>query len=804
MLTVNVIGSVWNRDPPQLTTAVYRGENSLEKIMQVSERTSEAVNITGAQNLSEIMKDLMSTASSLDSGIQRDVSAGLAGSIQKVAKRKPDSVSRQKNTSNGTLLNGINDFNATLREIRIADDIRQRRIHARNDGTEDTLSTEHPSHERPEMSQPVSSTIGRTTTPILSSPDFAEIPSDQRLDFSCRDRCGKEISFPCACSAKCVVYGTCCEGMARDCLHILEEGRSRFGHLLTSDFFCDQESIYKIASCPALGKKLEDQQERDSPTKRTALPFETDNHDRGHLHSLVNQSDKDSKETSTTSTFLSRNSPPSDDYLQGQAMERLNKALILSAPITDVTSGFTFVNKSIYDCHNLPNASPVTWSLRLEYMHETPVSLNDFIPLLKERNSYTPLFNQQIFVPHLCIYGVVKSCKNFRDGQSPDESFRQKCLNNTDTAVVYSDYGNRVFYANRFCAYCNKGLHYDLMLHRSNQANIKRIHLHLLMSLTVDAKYELQVVQGVSRTSVSWVGGQCTISEAPTGQGGSSQVSSRLQDQTRCVTQCEGKDFTLKPDGMCKSPHSALVAIADDGLSPLCPSAISRFANFIICGLKLLSPSLKHADFHTPTALLQFDTKTQQNLYVVTLYMDLIKLPADMFYDDMVTDFLQTFNSLSLLANSFRDYRLSHAVCTGRENERVMPGQHSQTVSSRSLDDLLQFYSLYNETRQLRWTGDGQENGSTVCSSTIYSHLKKAVFHEPIYLFVCANTADFTRFEASEQALGRSKCFDYLTESVVKNSSGRSITNSSADMSIVTRFVIALLFIHQFILVKCF
>ena len=53
------------------------------------------------------------------------------------------------------------------------------------------------------------------------------------------------------------------------------------------------------------------------------------------------------------------------------------------------------------------------------------------------------------------------------------------------------------------------------------------------MSLAIDDKYALKVVQGVSRTLV--VGDVCTISEAPIGQEGSSQIPPRLIGQTMCA-----------------------------------------------------------------------------------------------------------------------------------------------------------------------------------------------------------------------------------------------------------------------------
>ena len=71
---------------------------------------------------------------------------------------------------------------------------------------------------------------------------------------------------------------------------------------------------------------------------------------------------------------------------------------------------------------------------------------------------------------------------------------------------------------------------------------------------------------------------------------------------------------------MCKTTHSPLVSIADDGLNSLCPSAVSRFANLIICGLKMLSPSMKVETRRFPyasrAAALHFDIRTHNFLFL--------------------------------------------------------------------------------------------------------------------------------------------------------------------------------------------
>ncbi|KAK3747016.1 hypothetical protein RRG08_013991 [Elysia crispata] len=150
------------------------------------------------------------------------------------------------------------------------------------------------------------------------------------------------------------------------------------------------------------------------------------------------------------------------------------------------------------------------------------------------------------------------------------------------------------------------------------------------MSLTTTGKYSLSVINSAAIT-VPWLSSQCSISEPPIEQQKSDQIPGGQRISTVCATTCSNNDFTLRADGMCKAQYKALEALADDGLPPLCHSAKPVLVNFIICGLKHLLPSLKHADFHPPSV--KFDTRLNKTPYVVSLQMDLPHL-ANWFFAD--------------------------------------------------------------------------------------------------------------------------------------------------------------------------
>ncbi|RUS70144.1 hypothetical protein EGW08_022097 [Elysia chlorotica] len=606
---------------------------------------------------------------------------------------------------------------------------------------------------------------------------------DLSLQFTCRGRCGMEISFPCGCSASCVVYGTCCDDMDQDCPDIVREAHSRFGSLFNSGIICDENLIYTIASCPRYkpGDEHGSRQEGSSPSTEGAAPLVGEIRTE-LLNDLLNQGAKGSNPSIRTSTSPSSNIP--GNKLKDKTIDRFNQALLASAPITDVNSGFTFVNRSIFDCHSIPDASMVTWLLRLDFSSETPLSLDDLLPFLKANNSYTPPFNQMVFFPHLCFRGVIRSCSNKTDHRNLDPDIEEKCQ--SSNAVVRSNLGTQTFYANRFCAYCNEGRHDKLRSQIGNQVLIKRYGLHLLMSLSPRGEYMVELVTGNLRPKVSWTETKCYISEETMDTERVSKVSSIQTDKTVCETQCENWRFHMGRDGMCRSQHTVRMAVADDIVRPLCPSALHRLADFITCGLALLSPNLERAQFHAPDIAVQFDTRIQKTLYLFTLKVDLIILTSTLFFEEKVVNYLENFISLATLARFFREYSSSHDLCTERDQKHVKIYKKQEKLSSLTLQEFLPLYypdEDYAVTIRRLEADDDEASIITVCASLIYEtnvtvDLDGESVPEYTAPLVCTNISTYDTFADKMEALNGSKCSSHLQESDPGSSGGWRVSAS--------------------------
>ena len=620
-------------------------------------------------------------------------------------------------------------------------------------------------------------------SPLPPDPYYGD-PLDENLSFTCHGRCGQEISFPCGCSPVCVVYGTCCDGMDHDCPRVLQEGRSRFSHLLGVDFLChEKDYVSKIVSCPMPMEK----QKTDIMS-----PLLREHNFLGHEKSLM-------RSNSNESTAFS--SPSTNIYSKGTAIDKLNKALVLSAPVTDVASGFTFINKSIYDCNRMSSGSFHLWTLQLEYTFKTPVSLDDVEPLLGEDNRYFPVFDRQILIAHLCRPDVIRVCNITLNPEHWTRDYEKKCQNST--AIVSSNFLARKFFANKFCAYCNEGRHEKFNLDVVNQVYIKSPALQILVSLSASSDFNLKMVNvGSVKSDISWISAECSILDAPTDQTRDLMDSKTQSAQSVCVARCKKGIFALSASGMCTARHSFMAAVADDGLPGICPSALPRLANFLTCGLKHLSLNLRSSGLRVDTISAQFDNLNNKVLYVLKLFIDLPATSNTWRWTDQIFEFMNNFNYFAILAKAFKLYRLSYDLC----REKVPGVEYSrstvETIKTLSIDNGGRIYGFlphfFNGTRRLQDTEVGEMNTYTVCFTFIYVHDPEL---DPPFSLICADDMAFEREIEAFDSLRQSGCYDLLNNTY--NSGGNSVSGSNDIFTWLQRtalIVVLLININIFVL----
>ncbi|GFO11454.1 hypothetical protein PoB_003795900 [Plakobranchus ocellatus] len=531
---------------------------------------------------------------------------------------------------------------------------------------------------------------------------------DMAVTFTCEGRCDNKISFPCSCSATCVFYGTCCENLSQDCPRVWEEGQFLYDQIRESDFVCDADlKIYKIVSCPGF---IESKEVGSSNSETPMMGIENAG------NNVVNTTPETKDSTMSISTSLTE----ADKQIQEPLWQRLIKALT-AGPFTDSNTGLTFTSKAIYDCLGMSPKTAMPWSLKFRYNSISPIKLED-VDNFQHLEEYYPEFDKNIFRAHLCLPDLIDTCKPTADSEQVSERNENKCKNTT--AIVSSSDETRKFYRNRFCAYCNEERHRRYALLTTNRMPMREPELFVLMSMS-DSKFNfaLRTQHALTRDPFPWTQAQCSLPD-PISFSTGLHVDSRSSESGEpsiCSATCGDSRFTLGSDGVCRARHLALLAIADDGLTRLCPSAVTGLAKFLACGLKSEIKNLQKADVGASSVAVMFDSTFNKSLYVVKSYMALARQSA-LYFSNSIDDTISNVRIVALLVKSLRDYRLSQTLCP--EIKENIENDFSKTIQTTSLITRLQLWmwklDFLKSMQQLRGPIVDNQTTTTVCLSPVY------------------------------------------------------------------------------------
>ncbi|GFN86598.1 hypothetical protein PoB_001310400 [Plakobranchus ocellatus] len=650
-----------------------------------------------------------------------------------VTRSSMDKLSLKKSGCKNKIDNDGNDI-LTMLQIELENDTNA-------DGSKIAIS-------KPEHPQNTGSFGHRqVTAPIRSGIDD---DLDRALTFTCHDRCGMSISFPCSCSATCVAYDTCCDGMAKDCPRVWEEGLAKFDPIRTADVICAKDSIYIISSCPNSVKKRIRQEEIETIDVKETIAM---NENLSLSSDGVTPGARET--TSTNSSGSHRNFP-------GSIVEKLYRALSL-APVTDSDTGFTFVNRGIYNCHNVSKGIALTWSLKLHYNFTSPTGLADF-DRNKDLNEYRPDFSRRILKAHLCVQNLVETCDKTEVLEQQNEINVNKCQSSHAILTLRQYDLPRIFYRNKFCAYCNDGRQEKYQLYSANKFDYRGPEFHVLMSVSKTNTFSFRLKKPTftpENVKLPWSHATCSIpvsSESP----GTVADSVTLESESRaeCSVTCEHPSFKLRSDGHCKAEHAALIAISDDGLPPLCYSARTKLAKFFECGLANEVESLKNADLRSTLVSVVFDASTSKRLYVLELHMDFPE-PSVYVFSNSQKDVFINLQHVSLLAKSFKDYRQSHNLCPEEDEVNQNGIRVIHTLPLFTLVNILVLKSIPFDQGMEQLRGPVVDNGTTttVCVTSVIGLHDLST--DPNRL-KCMNDSEYERDNAWLSKFQSSNCFSHL------------------------------------------
>ena len=122
---------------------------------------------------------------------------------------------------------------------------------------------------------------------------------------------------------------------------MVQEGRSMLQRFLNVDLFCDDDHVFEINSCPHGTEKDLEQNGNGSKDEEKNVQQLTDL----KPSSIWPEVSRTVSESSSTQKPAAK-FPGVEDQANYTAVQRFNEALLWSAPITDLTTGFTFINRT--------------------------------------------------------------------------------------------------------------------------------------------------------------------------------------------------------------------------------------------------------------------------------------------------------------------------------------------------------------------------------------------------------------------------------------------------------------------------
>ncbi|GFO43673.1 hypothetical protein PoB_007017800 [Plakobranchus ocellatus] len=607
---------------------------------------------------------------------------------------------------------------------------------------------------------------------VIAATMYGDVDEDESLTFTCEGRCGQRMSYPCSCSATCVIYDNCCDNMTQDCPHLWREGWTRFEHIRTADIICKKNFIYTVVSCPKfIGQQNKANEVNLINTSESMLEIKrgTTSKKNWLLSSFIT--------TANTKHIIGINTTVSIATVktrQDSISQKLIEALS-DAPVTDSDTGITFINRAVYDCHNMPERTALSWSLRLNFTFVTPTKLEDIYTdnVAKE---YQPDFNKEIFKAHICNPAIKNTCGSSDDLKDLIDAYAATCKKTNAVVYLFRNF-RPIYYRNKFCAFCHGKGSNELDLSFANRVVFRTPHLQILMSLSKSKMFTFEVTNaeriGGSMLPLPWSYANCSVINENSIKVPSDPETAESESQVVCSAICHHPSFTVRSDGICKAPHEALLAIADDGLAPLCPAAMTGMAKFVACGLKDEVESLRNADISSGVVSVMFDSNLNRHLYVVEIHVALPKSSSDIF-SISDKDSTQNIYHAALLAKSFENYRRMQKLCREKEEEAKMKA--FKVIRSSSMEDFVERrnQNLSQGMDRLRGPRVEGQNKTTVCLTPV-DRQEKA---DP-NLLLCME--DFVHERDSELVnnFSNSPCFSYLENLQPLGSNGITATMGS-------------------------
>ena len=212
------------------------------------------------------------------------------------------------------------------------------------------------------------------------------------------------------------------------------------------------------------------------------------------------------------------------------------------------------------------------------------------------------------------------------------------------------------------------------------------------------------------------------------------------------------------------------MALAADRLPLLCPSALTGLARFISCGLEARLKTLKHAEFRSPTASIQFDTRLNQTLYVITLNVDLPSLTS-YYFSASQDDILVNIHHVAVLVKTFHNYGFIGEVCAGEGEDKAWAESDLEKISSLTVKNIYRRWDRIQDIKEsmaeLRGPMVDGHNTSLVCFSEMDGYSEQVKLD-----LVCLRDPVYQKDKEVMRKIRSSKCLKHLDMRQPRRNSG--------------------------------
>ena len=435
---------------------------------------------------------------------------------------------------------------------------------------------------------------------------------------SCQGRCGDREAYPCSCANICIVHGNCCDDLKDKCANLVASAKSRFQHLQEVEVECSSiTSTFMVMSCP-------DQLSSDEKdlNEKSPLSKHEENDEEGHVYdeSLSTQCRTSSIWKTSTPSTKNRTDPgalvlPSNDVTvpnpdvddEIRPSTSVLVSLMLNTPVTDITTGIIYRNRSVAQCNRVPNLYILSWKVQAPV--STTVGKPQNLELLEQIVTtkivayIRPDLPRNISTGSECITVSIKQCQKEWVTDRPE--LETLCLSGN---IVYhkTKYPLRQeYFDNIHCFICNIGsdtYSSPVLRYVPSQRNFK---LSVVLSLSNSGKLTLFTRGNDNYAKLYWDALACDVSTAKDGDG---QCST-----TKCAS-----GFEKRLDGMCRSLRKVRFAIGGGNCTY---SRSEQFEKDLLSLIMCYLETSEDAEFDTENV--RFDTVYDPRLGIPLLQIDI-------------------------------------------------------------------------------------------------------------------------------------------------------------------------------------